>query len=164
MEAVWDGRSARLVEVNPRMGGGGVPRTLAFWLDTTVRDWPVRLHCGEELPRIGPGRDGFVVGVFVNADRSGVFRCIAGLEWVRSLPGFRFDVEYCRPGQFIPAWTSARGYRQECLYAYDAFFWRHDPSEIAPLHDAVRERVRVATDENLNAVGVGRPGGARVGG
>lgn len=162
IEVIWDGQTANLVEVNPRMGGGGVPRTLAFWFDTTVRDWPVRLHCGEELPRIGTGRDGFLAGVFINAEHGGVYRGVSELKWVRSLPGFQFDVEYYRPGQIVPEWTSARGVRQECLYAYDAFFWRHDPSEILPLHAAVRDRVRILTESDRNAAGAWRRGEARV--
>lgn len=144
IEMAWDGEVARPIEVNPRMGGGGIPRMLEMWFDTTVRDWPMRLYLDEGLPELVARRDGFFVGVFFNSLKGGVFRGMTGLEQLRRLPGFSFDIEYCQPGQVIPEWEEVRGARQECLYIYDAFFLLFDPADIEGVISSARETVTIA--------------------
>ena len=149
VELKWDGAKVSIIEVNPRMGGGSVPRMLGFWYDTTVRHWPVAFRLGEPQQVPSAGRDGFLMGVFVNAERGGYMHAVEGLEWVRSLPGFAFDTLYLSPGQLIREPGTASGARDEWLYAYDAFFWLRDPDRIEPLYQAVRERVQVVLADRL---------------
>lgn len=143
IEIAWDGNCARLIEINPRMGGGAVRQTLEALLDVTVNDWPVRLYLNEPLPEFSVVHEGYMVGVFFSVDRPGVYCGVSGRDCLRGWPEFAFEVEYYRSGQTIPAVEDVHGARHKQLYVYDAFFFDDNPSGIATLVDRVRKTAKI---------------------
>lgn len=142
IEYKWDGDLLNVIEVNPRMGGGSVPKMLQAWQGADVREMMLDLMTGRPLAREYPGREGFLLGVFVNAHQSGVYREMEGLEWVRSRPEFCFDQMYMEPGSYIPPRGGKAG-REAWMYCYDVFFQCENASRIDELHDETLERVRL---------------------
>ena len=144
IELKWDGERVSIIEVNPRIGGGSVAKTLNAWLGIDVRDMGRKLQLGEPLPRTYPRvKEGFLLGVFVNADRGGVFKDFEGLDWVHAQPEFDFEQKYVEPGHRVPQRGESKATREGWMYIYDAFYHCTDVARIAPLHEETRRRVRL---------------------
>jgi biotin carboxylase len=144
IECKWDGERLGIIEINPRIGGGSVPKALKEWLDADAREMGLRLQTSERLPRAYERRqDGFLLGVFVNADEGGVFKEFEGLDWVHDQPGFRFEQAYLQPGTRVPGRDESRGTREGWMYIYDAFYHCTDLDQVDYLHDQTRKRVKL---------------------
>jgi hypothetical protein len=131
-----------IIEINPRLGGGSVPAMLDFWFGEDVGQLALKLAMGEAPPPFGPGREGFLVGVFVNAQESGVFSRIEGAEWCRAQAQFAFETFYRRRGEIIPPPESIGPDRSGWMYLYDAFFWCQHLEDVDPLYDGTLAAVR----------------------
>lgn len=144
VELKWDGENVSIIEVNPRIGGGSVAKTLMAWLDIDVRDMGRKLQTGQPLPRHYPrAKEGFLLGVFVNARESGIFEDFTGLDWVHAQPEFDFEQKYVEPGHRVPARGESKDTREGWMYIYDAFYHCVDPERIPYLHEQTRERVKL---------------------
>ncbi|GAA3055585.1 hypothetical protein GCM10010448_43760 [Streptomyces glomeratus] len=144
IELKWDGERVSIIEVNPRIGGGSVAKTLMAWLDVDVRDMGRKLQMGEPLPRTYPrAKEGFLLGVFVNAEESGIFKEFTGLDWVRAQPEFDFEQQYLQPGHRVPARGESKATREGWMYTYDAFYHCTDVDRISYLHEETRNRVKL---------------------
>jgi hypothetical protein len=145
VELKWDPPAAHLIEVNPRLGGGSVASMLDYWTGIDVRDAAARLLAGEPVERRWVDRDGFLLGVFVNADHSGVLREIAGVDWARAQPEYCFQTRYRRPGDVIPR-RGTLAKRQGWKYVYDVFYHCHDLARADELYVQTKARVRALCD------------------
>lgn len=144
IECKWDGERLGIIEINPRIGGGSVAKSLIEWYGIDVREMILKLHLREPLPRVFERRqDGFLLGVFVNADEGGIFEDYAGLDWVHEQPGYRFEQRYLEPGRRVPQRGESKGTRDEWMYAYDVFYHCTDLDQVDYLHDQTRKRVRM---------------------
>jgi len=143
IEFKWDGRLLNIVEVNPRMGGGSVPAALNFWFESNVREMELDLRMGEVVGDLHDRKDGFLLGVFVNALETGIVDELTGVDWARSQPEFGFETFYSRMWQFIPPRQYSKAGREAWMYCYDVFYWCQDDGRIDYLHDETRTRVRV---------------------
>ncbi|MET9359908.1 ATP-grasp domain-containing protein [Streptomyces sp. NPDC006632] len=148
IEFKWDGEKASIIEVNPRIGGGSVAKTLIAWLDIDVRDMGRKLQLGEALPRkYVRTKEGFLLGVFVNAMESGIFKEFDGLDWVHAQPEFDFEQNYLEAGQRVPARNESKATREGWMYTYDAFYHCTDVERIDYLHEETRKRVQLRFEE-----------------
>jgi hypothetical protein len=145
IELKWDGEKVSIIEVNPRIGGGSVAKTLMAWLDgIDVRDMGRKLAMGEQLPRkYVRAKEGFLLGVFVNASEAGVFREFEGLDWVHAQPEFAFEQKYLEPGHRVPGRGESKATREGWMYTYDAFYHCMEADRIGYLHNETRDRVRL---------------------
>nr|AFU82625.1 Carbamoylphosphate synthetase large subunit [Streptomyces sp. K01-0509] len=142
IELKWDGENVSIIEINPRIGGGSVAKTLIAWLDADVREMGRKLQRGEPLPRkYARVKEGFLLGVFVNAVESGIFKEFTGLDWVHAQPEFDFEQSYLQAGQRVPGRGESKATREGWMYTYDAFFHVTDEARIDELHDETRKRV-----------------------
>lgn len=148
IEFKWDGEKASIIEVNPRIGGGSVAKTLIAWLDIDVRDMGRKLQLGEALPRkYERTKEGFLLGVFVNAVESGIFKEYEGLDWVHAQPEFDFEQNYLEAGQRVPRRGESKATREGWMYTYDAFYHCTDVERIDYLHEETRKRVLLKFEE-----------------
>lgn len=145
VELKWDPPVARIIEVNPRLGGGSIGAMIEHWTGLDVRDTTVRLLLGEPVEYRPRPQEGFLLGVFVNADEPGRLREIEGLTWARAQPEFCFDTRYRRSGELIPPRGSLAD-REAWMYAYDVFFRCRDGARADELYDQAKARVRVRCD------------------
>ncbi|GAA2961404.1 hypothetical protein GCM10010483_00660 [Actinokineospora diospyrosa] len=143
IEFKWDGNRVHMIELNPRLGGGAVPQTLDNWFGIDTRQMRFQLLVGEALPEKFEGREGFTLGVFVNAHDSGTFRELEGLPWVHAQPEFSFEQKYLQEGQHIPPRDGSKANRVHWLYCYDAFYDCHDIDQIDRLYAETRKRVQL---------------------
>ncbi|WP_412753425.1 ATP-grasp domain-containing protein [Krasilnikovia sp. M28-CT-15] len=146
VECKWDGERLQIIEVNSRIGGGSVPKMLNIFLGVDPREMTLKLALRETLPSDYPRKDGFLLGVFVNAHDSGEFVGFDGLDWVHERPEFSFDLQYLQPGTVVPARNVKSG-RERWLYCYDVFYHCNDLALIPYLHEETLRRVRLQFKE-----------------
>ncbi|WP_026422589.1 ATP-grasp domain-containing protein [Actinokineospora inagensis] len=143
IEFKWDGDRVHMIELNPRLGGGAVPKTLDNWFGIDTRQLRFTLMVGDPMPAHFHGRDGFTLGVFVNAHQSGTFTELDGLSWVHAQPEFSFEQKYLQEGQHIPPRNGSKANRVHWLYCYDAFYDCTDITQIDRLYTETRNRVHL---------------------
>jgi biotin carboxylase len=140
VECKWDGERLQIIEVNSRIGGGSVPKMLNIFLGIDPREMTLKLAVGDTVPTEYPRKDGFLLGVFVNAHESGEFVGFKGLDWVRDRPEFSFDLEYLQAGTIVPPRDVKSG-RERWLFCYDVFYHCTDRAEIPYLYEETLRRV-----------------------
>ncbi|HMG05954.1 MAG TPA: ATP-grasp domain-containing protein [Chthoniobacterales bacterium] len=143
LEFKWNGQRFSIIEVNPRLGGGSVPRMLNYWFGIDVRELEFNLQMGTPIVQRFSGRKGFLLGTFVSAPESGIVDAIEGIDLVRSRSQFAFDTRYLGRGQAILREENAMAGREAWMYGYDAFYWCHDTAEIPHLHHETQDRVHI---------------------
>ena len=88
-------RGPRIVEVNPRLAGGMIPRVIEAAIGIDVIAHVVAIAAGLQRPTT-PRKDGHASIRFLVAERSGVIDEVSGVEQARAQPGV-VEVELTKP-------------------------------------------------------------------
>ena len=134
----------RLIEVNPRLVGSGIPKLLGLALDRSLYEDLIALHLGSPMTELGDARPvRFAASRWITAPRNGVLRTLAPPEHID--PRVRRIALLHKPGDLVSL-PYNNGNRLGCVMAVGA-----TQEEAEQVAEQVVRDTRVEVDPEVQA-------------